>query len=79
MTDLTWRKVDDYHLRSTCGRFSISKVFQNGSTWYIAWRLTQREAESSTEIAATRLYPDATETERNQTVGSLKAVCEAAA
>jgi hypothetical protein len=79
MTPLEWRKVDDYHLKTKCGRFSIARVMVCGAYWYVAWRLTQRESEPSQEIAATRLEPDATDKERNETVGSLKALCEAVA
>lgn len=79
MTALTWRRADKYHLRSRCGRFSIAKVLQNGAPWYIAWRLSRSEAESSTEIGATRLDADATDKERDEAVGALKALCEASA
>lgn len=79
MTALVWQRKDKYHLRSKCGRFSIARVTCNGSPWYIAWRLSNREAESSTEIGATRLDVDATEKERDEAVGALKALCEASA
>ena len=76
---LRWRKRDNYHLRTECGRFSIARVSVNGAPWYIAWRLSRREAEPSTEIGATRLEADATSQEREEAVGALKALCEAAA
>lgn len=76
---LEWRRVDDYHLRSKCGRFSISRVTAGDRLWYIAWQLTRREDEPSTEIGATQLPLDATNDERRAALIDMQKVCEAAA
>lgn len=76
---LTWRRADEYHFRSECGRFSISRVLSAGWIWYIAWRLTRREDEPSTEIGATRLPTDATPDERTAALIDMQQICEAEA
>jgi hypothetical protein len=79
MTALTWRRADEYHFRSQCGRFSIARVIVSEWIWYIAWRLTRREDESSTEIGATRLPLAATPDERKAALIDMQQICEAEA
>lgn len=78
MSELHWRKVDDYHMRSACGRFSIARVNAEPQCWYIAWRLTSREAQPSTELGATVVPMDASDGERLQAIHDMKQLCEAA-
>ena len=75
---LQWRKRDDYHTRSTCGRFSVARVNVGDRCWYIAWRLPFGESEPSTEIGATTVSRDASDDERLAAIHEMQQICEAA-
>lgn len=76
---LHWRKPDDYHIRSTCGRFSVARLSVCGTIWYVAFRLPFGESQPSTEIGATKLSAGATDAERQVAIREMQQVCEAAA
>jgi hypothetical protein len=79
MTALTWRKPDDYHIRSECGRFTVARMNVVDSVWYAAFKLPWSESEPSTEIAATKLSANASDAERMAAIRELQSVCETAA
>lgn len=76
---LAWRKVDEYHIRSNCGRFSVARITVASKIWYVAFRLPFGESQPSTEIGATSLPATATEAERKTAIRDMKQICEAAA
>lgn len=76
---LRWRKADEYHIRSYCGRFSVARLNVAEKHWYVAFRLPFGEASPSTEIGATVLPATANEAERISAIHEMQQLCEAAA
>lgn len=81
---LVWRRVDAYCLRSSCGRFSVAKVFEGLTLWYEAyrtegWDADDKRGESREMLGATRLPITASNDERKRAGDDMKALCEAEA
>jgi len=51
---LTWSQVDDYHLASHCGRYTVSRAFSRKVPTYQAWR----RAKPVAELLGTFLHAD---------------------
>lgn len=79
MTALIWRRVDDYHVRSQCGRFSVARMCVDVRMWYVAWKLAFDGAHPSTELGATSLPITANDAERIAAIHEMQDLCEAAA
>ena len=69
---LQWRKPDEYHIVTTCGRFSVCRITVDKAPLYIAFRRPYQE------LACRRLLPDASDVERGAAIKDMQAVCEAA-
>lgn len=79
MTALSWRRVDEYHMRSQDGRFSIARLNCSPRCWYVAFKLPFSESSPSTEIGATTVSTDASDDERMFAIREMQQICEAAA
>lgn len=76
---LQWRKPDDFHIRSECGRFTVSKMTVLDRLWYVAFRRDEgQNGVRSIELGATAMPIDALDGERSKAIGELKQLCEAA-
>ena len=79
---MKWRRVDPYHQRSECGRFSVSRLKTPNAIWYIAWRWPELELGATclpivrTDEGVPVLPNDA---ERSEAIGAMKELCEGAA
>ena len=69
---LVWYKADAYHLKSSCGRFSIARLSVDTALWYVAFHLKD-------EIGANRVPIAASPEERARALEEVKALCEAEA
>jgi hypothetical protein len=70
---LKWNKIDAYHLRSDCGRFSIARMHTGLTFWYVAFKLPKLE------IGATQLSIMADDVARKLAVRQMQDLCEAEA
>lgn len=73
--ELRWLAADDYHTRTSCGRFTVARRRVSGIDWYVAYR---RDGARSVELGATQVSPRATDAERSAAIRDMKALCEAA-
>ena len=74
---LAWRKPDDYHIKSACGRFAVSRMNVSPHIWYVAWRVSNGLSPSH-EIGSRQLAADAPDSERSTAIKALQAMCEGA-
>ena len=72
--ELQWIKPDDYHIRTTCGRYSVSRVTTADHLHYIAWRLGTDD-QPSTELTFTTVKRDATDDERKAAIKRVQQAC----
>jgi hypothetical protein len=77
MSELHWHKADDYHIRSRCGRFSVSRLNVSPRVWYVAWRRPFSELDPPTELGATSLPDTANDAERISAIREMQGLCEA--
>lgn len=77
---LRWLKPDEYHIRTTCGRFTVCRLTCSPfALWYVAWQRDVLEPERATEIGATRVPITAPEHERQRAIREMQQLCEATA
>ena len=69
---LQWHRVDTYHFKTFCGRFSVSRVTVKGCPHYIAWN----RREPATEIGTLVLGSRATDNERRAALASMQELCQ---
>ena len=82
MTALTWKRADDYHYRSECGRFSVSRLKTPNALWYIAWRLPDHELGATClpiEKTDEGIEVLPTQEQRTEAFSAMQEVCEAEA
>lgn len=70
--NLQWRKPDEYHIASVCGRFTVCRITVDKAPIYIAFR------KPYDELASRRLQANASDAERTAAIKEMQAVCEAA-
>lgn len=70
---LQWYRADDYHYRSSCGRFSVCRIAAGLVLWYEAHRWP------GGMLGATRVPITASKEERVKAFDAMKDVCEAEA
>jgi hypothetical protein len=68
---LVWWQPDDYHQRSSCGRFSVSRHNGFERTWYIAWLWPKHE------LGVVSVARNADNDARRTAIQAMKAVCDA--
>ena len=74
--ELQWVKPDDYHIRSECGRFSVSRMTVSPfGIWYVAWRRSLVDGRA-TELGATRVPITAPDAERQNAIREMQQLCE---
>jgi len=67
---LEWAKVDDYHIASTCGRYTVSRVNTGAHVHYIAWR-----RQPPLELGEVCLLSDCTHDERVDAIKRMRQAC----
>lgn len=71
--NLIWTQPDQYHLRTTCNRFTISRAKQGEFIAYTAWRVRPKQPG---EILGTTLAAANDSDERVRALDGMKALCE---
>lgn len=78
MTELRWRKPDQYHIASVCGRFTVARIRVQDVDHYVAFR---REPTVSVvrahELDVRTVAPRATDAERMAAIRAMQDVCQA--
>ena len=70
---IQWRQADQYHLRSVCGRFTISRTTGGPDIAYTAWRVRPKQVG---EMLACHACDAADGQARDAILRVLKDVCE---
>ena len=77
---LRWRKPDDHHIRSLCGKFTVARLTVAPNLWYIAFRRVEgADGVRSTELGATRLSSTAGDAQRTAAIREMQKLCQGVA
>lgn len=71
---LRWRRVDDYHGKTECGRYSVARVDLGSYHEYVAWRC-RTESAPPKEIGWTRVAPNASDSVRLEAIKAMSKLC----
>lgn len=74
---LRWRKPDQYHIVTTCGRYRVSRVTVLGVDVYVAWRGSFARDEIPAELGAKKLVAPFTDQSRQSAISAMQQLCEA--
>lgn len=79
MSELKWRRPDEYHIRSVGGRFAVCKLYVCDVIWYCAFEFKNSSSVRSHELGATRVPITASDEVRTEAIKAMQALCEATA
>ena len=78
MSVLQWRRPDEHHIATVCGRFTVARIRVQDVDHYVAFRREPTPAVvKAHELGERAVPPRATDAERMAAIKSLQQCCEA--
>lgn len=72
--NLRWLKADVYHIRTACGRYTVSKMVLGGGVLYIAWK-RNGAGQMPTELGVTSVSAAAQEAATIAAIRAMQKKC----